>query len=404
MTGGADVVVIGGGINGASTAFHLATRGAGHVVLLDTPSPRSATAKSGAMVTVHHASLPESLLAHQGLLELGRVPELTGGETGLTRTGIVHLLPARFTAAMRDNVAAQRSAGIPVRELDPTELRQLWPGGDFADVGAAVIEPSGGYADPLLTTRAYLDGARRAGAEIQRASARRLLVAKGRVRGVETDSGAVIGASAVVLAAGVWSAGLLAALGLDLGLTTRRVQVAAFRTEPGAFQGGPVLLDQVRGSWFRPDTRTSVLAGLEWALPVDGPGDGPEGVDQWYVELCRQHLAGRFAGLRGAPMRGGWAGLVAMGPGSRPVVDHLTEATGLYCVVGDSGSSFKTAPIVGKRLAEWIVDGAPAGPELAPLARSLTSRPAPGDGYGNFASAAALSRQIHRMRRTTAPA
>ncbi|MEV7190827.1 FAD-binding oxidoreductase [Streptomyces sp. NPDC093510] len=397
----ADVVVIGGGINGAAAAFHLATRGAGRVVLLDVPSPRSATPKSGAMLTLHHPSLPQASLAHAGLRELARVPELTGLPTGFTRSGIVHLLPPRYANTMRDAVAAQQAAGIPVRELPLPELAALFPGADLDDVGAAVVEPDSGYADPVLTTRAYLEGARRAGADVRHTAVRRVLTGGGRVKGVETEAGDTVSAPAVVLAAGVWSARLLEPLGIDLGLGARRVQITRFRVEPGSLpDGAPVLLDQVRGSWIRPDTPTSLLAGLEMGVPVEGPADGPEGVDQWYVDMCRAKLAGRFAGLSSAAMRGGWAGLIAMSPHGRPVIDELAEATGLFCAVADSGSSFKTAPVVGKCLAEWIVDGAPRSANLTPFGRSRPAGPGPSDdGYGRFGSAAKLAREIHQLRR-----
>ncbi|MEV4556231.1 FAD-binding oxidoreductase [Kitasatospora sp. NPDC049285] len=400
MTGTADAVVIGGGVNGASAAYHLAVRGAGRVLLLDVPSPRAATAKSGAMLTLHHPSLEQSVLAYKGLTSLHAFAELTGSDVGFVRTGIVQLLPARHAEQMRRNLAEQQAAGLPVAELPLADLAAMLADGDFSDVGAAVLEPESGYADPLRTVWAYRDAAVRAGARIEACRALRIRHRGGRVLGVETEQGTVA-APTVVLAAGAWSAGLLAGLGIDLGLSTRRVQVVGFRTRQAGRARRPVVLDQVTGAWVRPDAETSVLAGLELGLPVAGPDEGDEGVDQSYVELCRARLAGRFPALADAPMRGGWAGLIAMGPGGRPVVDRLAEAAGLYCAVGDSGGAFKTAPVVGEHLAEWIVHGGPQSTDLLPLARTRVHDTARADGYGRFGSAAGLTRELRRLRQTT---
>lgn len=66
-------------------------------------------------------------------------------------------------------------------------------------------------------------------------------------------------------------------------------------------------------------------------------------------------------------MRGGWAGMVMMSPDSRPIIDQLPAVPGLFVVAGDSGTSFKTAPAIGKALAEWIVEGQPRSVELSPF-------------------------------------
>jgi sarcosine oxidase subunit beta len=395
----ADAVVVGGGVNGAATAYHLVAQGAGRVVLLDVPSPRAATAKSGAMLTLHHPALSDAVLAHQGLLQLLAFAELTGLDTGFRRTGIVQIFPGRHADALRRNLAAQRAAGIPVGEIPVADLGELLPGGDFTDVGAALLEPESGYADPLRTTWAYREAAVRGGAIVERSRAQRILTGPRGVLGVETEHG-TISAPVVVLAAGAWSAGLLADLGVDLGLSIRRVQISRFRVERPGHGGRPVLLDQITGAWVRPDGESAVLAGLELGLPVSGPQDGDESADQWYVDLCRTRLTGRFAGFADAQMRGGWAGLITMGPDGRPIVDRLAEADGLYCVVGDSGGAFKTAPVVGRCIAEWITDGRPRSADLGALARDREPTGTASDGYGRFAAAARLAREIPRPRPT----
>lgn len=66
-------------------------------------------------------------------------------------------------------------------------------------------------------------------------------------------------------------------------------------------------------------------------------------------------------------MRGGWAGMIAMSPDGRPIIDHIPSVDGLYAMLGDSGTSFKTSPAIGRCLAEWIVEGRPRTVDLTPF-------------------------------------
>src|SRR5207245_2457604 len=83
-------------------------------------------------------------------------------------------------------------------------------------------------------------------------------------------------------------AAFLSAVGLALRLQTRRVQSALFRTS--ALDSGPVILDHPRGAWYRPNGPDAALAGLELTAEVSAVDDAGEGVDQWFVELCRDRL------------------------------------------------------------------------------------------------------------------
>jgi len=69
-------------------------------------------------------------------------------------------------------------------------------------------------------------------------------------------------------------------------------------------------------------------------------------------------------------MRGGWAGMIMMSPDGRPIIDRLPAAEGLWAMLGDSGTSFKTAPAIGRCLAEWITAGAPSTADLHPFRAS----------------------------------
>ena len=364
----ADVVVIGGGVNGASTAFYLTTLGVRDVLLVERRHlGAGATGKSGALVRVHYTNEPESRLALESLKIFRDFGAIVGGECGFEPIGFVQLVGPEHGDALRRNVARQHALGIETREVLPDDLRRLLPGAELAGVGAAAWEPGSGFADPNATAYAFAEAARRGGATIQtRCEAVRVVVEHGRVAGVATTAGHVA-TRAVVVAAGAWAQPLLAPLGLDYGLTPYRIQVSIFRWPAGFTQRHPAVIDATRNAWFRPEGAAATLIGVELGGAHADPDKYDEGVDAAYVAGCREALAARLPAFADAPMRGGWAGMIMMSPDGRPIIDRLPAADGLWAMLGDSGTSFKTAPAIGRCLAEWITSGAPRTVDLRPF-------------------------------------
>jgi sarcosine oxidase, subunit beta len=192
------------------------------------------------------------------------------------------------------------------------------------------------------------------------------LLDRGRVTGVETAAG-TIAAPVVVVVAGAWWRPLLAPLGLDFGLVPQRIQVTIFRRPAGFAHRQPAVIDAVHHSWLRPEGAAGTLVGVELGVAHADPDRFDEGVDPDYVERCRAALTARVPAFADATMRGGWAGMIAMSPDGRPIIDQVPSVAGLYVMLGDSGTSFKTSPAIGRCLAEWIVEGKPRTADLAPF-------------------------------------
>jgi sarcosine oxidase subunit beta len=234
-------------------------------------------------------------------------------------------------------------------------------------VGAAAYEPGSGFADPTATAYAFARAAERAGATVQtHCEAVRIVTDGGRVTGVETSAGPVA-TRAVVLAAGAWAQTLLTPLGLDWGLAPYRIQVAIFRWPAGFTHRHPAIIDATQKSWFRPEGAAATLIGVELGSAHADPEKYDEPVDAAYVAGCRAALATRFPAFEDAPMRGGWAGMIMMSPDGRPIIERVPSVEGLWVMAGDSGTSFKTSPAIGRCLAEWVVRGAPATVDLTPF-------------------------------------
>ncbi|MDP9365079.1 MAG: FAD-binding oxidoreductase [Chloroflexota bacterium] len=367
----AEVVVVGGGVIGASVAYQLSARGVRDVTLLERRQlGAGATGKSGALVRCHYANVPEARLTLESLRIFRDWDAVVGhGDPGFEAVGFVQVVDPGDEDKLRSNVAAQRAIGVETAVVSADDLHEIEPLMRTDDLSVAAFEPRSGFADPNGTVYGFAAGAAANGAAIlTETPATAVLVDADRVVGVRTPTGS-IATGTVVIAAGAWADRLLRTLGIDWGLVPVRVQVVVFRWPP-AVDGQRrhrAVIDATRHSWFRPEGRAGTLIGAERAVDRTDPDDLDETVDRSCVEASRAALAARFPAFATATMRGGWAGTFMRSPDGHPIIDRVPGIEGLYVVAGDSGTSFKTSPAIGVCLAEWIIDGAPKLADLAPF-------------------------------------
>jgi len=364
----AEVVVVGAGVNGASTAFHLAQAGVRRVVVVERSHiAAGATGKSGALVRMHYTNPFESKLAFESLKIFQAWSELIGSPSPFVRTGFVQVVGPEYEQDLRRNVADQQVIGIDTRIISAQELKDMEPWCNVEGLTWVAYEPESGYADPYATTCGFLRRARDLGVEVRtQTEVVRVLTTGDRVTGVATSRG-TIEAPIVVLAPGAWAQRLLQPLGLDYGLYPRRVQVMIFRWPCGFNHHHLTYIDAVLNTWFRREGEHSTLIGVEAGVLGADPDQYDETGDQEFVVPTRETLARRYPVMADAPLRGSWAGMVMMSPDDRPIIDQVPEYHGLYVMLGDSGTSFKTAPAIGQCLAEWITLGQPRTADLRPF-------------------------------------
>ncbi len=371
----AEVVIVGGGIMGASLAFALAGRGVRDVLVLERRTVASgASGKTGALLRQHYSNRPEATLAHLSLQTFKGWGEIVGGSCGYVGCGLIVTVAMTGpddpnVARMRANVALQRAIGIRAEVLPAAELRRLQPFARFDDIPVAAYEPESGYVDAIAATRGLLDAAVARGARLREGTTVvGLHAAGGRVVGVETSAGPVA-AGTVVCAAGAWAAPLLATAGVAVPLEPIRVQVAVVN-RPAAMprEGTMAYVDTAAGHFCRDWGANRTLVGLGAGAhePVD-PDRYDERPDPAFAPAALAALARRMPAMAGATPLWGHAGLYDMTPDAHPIIGAAPGVAGLYLCVGFSGAGFKKGPAVGQCLAELIVAGRATTVDLAPF-------------------------------------
>ena len=210
-------VVVGGGVIGASIAWHLAKLGIGEVVLLERDRLGSGTTWHSAGNITWKPSRDHDAPILYALDTISRLPAEAGQETGWLKTGRMFIAGGAETRRHFEAFdKAAHEQGIEARWIEPREAATLNPLLDPSDLGPIWLNSLSGRVNPADLTAAYAGAARRAGATIrENIAVSGLSVTGGRVAGLETNEGRV-SADTVVLAAGLWSRSLLEPLGIAL--------------------------------------------------------------------------------------------------------------------------------------------------------------------------------------------
>ena len=352
----AQVVVIGGGVMGASTAYHLALRGLRDVVLLESQSffGQGATGKCAGGIRYQFSTEINVRLSLLSLPMLDRFEDETGQAIDLRKIGYLLLATTeRNITEFRRNVALQHSLGVPTQWLDGNEVRRRVPQLAADDVLAATFHGGDGLADPNSVVAGYVSAARRLGVRLfNDAPVTGIETADGRVTAVQTPHGR-IACETVVNAAGPW-AGLVGALaGVELPIVPVRRQMLTTTALPTLDPEFPFVIDFNQSLYFHREG-DGLLTGM--SNPHQPPGFDESIDEEWNLTHLEAAVT-RLPLLADAGVHTRWAGLYEVTPDAHPIIGGVPGLDGFYVVAGFSGHGFMHGPAAGLLLSEIILDG-----------------------------------------------
>ncbi len=367
------VVIIGGGVMGAATACFLARDHGMPVTVIerDPTYARASSALSASSIRQQFSTPVNIALSQWSLGFLRRLGDelAVAGEApaiGLVEAGYLYLATPAGAQALRANHAVQQAAGADIALLAPGALRQRFPWLAVDDLAFGTLGRSGeGWFDGPALMQAFRRKAVACGARFVAAQATGFQAEGDQVRAVRCADGRQVAATAVVLAAGAWTAPLAAQLGVQLPVVAKKRDVFVLDS-PAVLPHCPLVIDP-GGVWFRPEGR-GFIAG---APPRDDTADEAplEAIDHaWFEERIWPLLAARVPAFEALRVRSAWAGYYEMN-----TFDHNGLAGALpgwrnaYTACGFSGHGMQQAPAVGSALAALVAGGRCSAPGLEAL-------------------------------------
>jgi len=365
----AKVVIIGGGVIGCSTAYHLAKLGCRDIILLE-------RAKLTAGTTWHAAGLIEAggffsattVEMTKYTLELYKSLEAeTGLATGNKNVGTITLAStANRLEELRRVAAFDRYFGVEMQELTPEDVKELWPLAYTDDVLAGFNSPGDGRVNPTDVTMALAKGARMGGVQIfEDTAVTGFNLENQRVNGVITDKGE-IQVEYVVNCAGMWAREIGKLAGISIPLQPAEHYYLITEAIEGVHSDLPVLVDLDKYAYYREEVG-GILFGLfepdaaPWAL--DGiPKDFSFGEikPDWdrmmpYIEEAMK----RIPALETAGIHKFFCGPESFTPDLSPMMGLAPELDNFYVAAGFNSLGILMGGGAGKVIAQWIVDGVP---------------------------------------------
>jgi len=363
----AKAVVIGGGIVGCSTAYHLGKLGWTDTVLLERRKLTSGT-------TFHAAGLVGQLRTSANITQLlgysvdlyRRLEQETGLQTGWKMNGGLRLAcnAERWTEVKRQATTAH-SFGLEMHLLTPKEAQDLWPLMTIDDLVGAAFLPTDGQANPSDITQSLARGARMAGVKIfEDTPVTRIIVDNGRIRGVETPQGR-IDCEKVVICAGQWTRALAATVGVNVPLVSVEHQYMVTEQIAGVTPTLPTLRDPDRLTYWKEEVGGLVWGGYE-PNPVPWAVKGiPEGFHFELLTSDFDHFGqfmdlaiGRVPALETAGIKQLINGPESFTPDGNFILGEAPEQRNLFIGAGFNAFGIASGGGAGMALAEWVAGGA----------------------------------------------
>ncbi len=355
----ADVVIIGGGIVGASIAYHLTEAGCAHVLVIEreTQQGKGSTGKSMGGVRAQFSTPVNVQMSLYAIAFYASFDERLGHPAGYRPQGYLFCATRdQHMAYLRTNYQMQVDMGLKeVRIVTGDDIRGMFPllrGDDIVGGSFCAID---GFVDPYSAMIGFMNWAADHGANLWKNT---------QVTGIRRDAGGVtevetsrgpVATRAVVNCAGAWAASVARMVDVELPVEPLRRMLVPTEPFDQFPHSAPMIVDMSNGFHFRPESLGFLLA---WNDPDETPGYKTE-FEPSFIEKILTRAADRvpcFENLAVNPKRA-WAGLYEMTPDHHPILGEAPGVAGFFLANGFSGHGVMHAPATGKILSDLILTG-----------------------------------------------
>lgn len=368
----ASTVVVGAGVIGASVAWHLASRGARDVRVVDAapgPGGGSTAAATGGFRAQYATAINVrlSLLARG---KLRRFSDEVGADPGYRPAGYLWIATdSSQLDALRDARAIQHAEGLhEAVEVAPDEIARLQPSVAREGIVGGAFCPTDGYIKPRAIQDGYREAAIRLGVTFAWDEAVQSfeLGASGRLSAVRTTR-RTISCDAVVNAAGAWAGAVAKLVGVDLPVQPLRRQMAATLPTTAVASDAPMTLYCGDGFHFRERDGRVILS---WPTPGNPDDPFDIGVEPTWLDAVAAKKDALVPALRDVPLdpAASWAGLYEMSPDRHAILGPAASIPNFFLVNGSSGHGVMHAPALGQLLAEIVLYGKAVSLDVSALA------------------------------------
>jgi sarcosine oxidase subunit beta len=351
----ADIVIIGGGVMGASAAYHLAKRGMKNIVLLEKEEffGTGATGRCAGGVRYQFSTEINVKLSIESLPMIERFKDEIGQDVNYRKCGYLLIATDEKDATtFKHNVELQNHLGVQTQLLKGDEVRARLPLMKFEDAIAGTFNQKDGIVDPNSVVAGYVSAAQKMGVKaINRAEAIGICVSKNEIEAVETTQG-VIQTRMILNAAGPWAGQIGKMAGVQIPIVPIRRQM--FTTDPlkEIPEDFPFVIDFAQSLYFHRESE-GLLIGM--SNQAEKPGFD-QNIDEEFEFVNLEAAIARMPLLERASRASHWAGLYEVTPDAHPIFGG-SNLKGFTICAGFSGHGFMHGPVAGKLMSEYILDG-----------------------------------------------
>ena len=353
MTKTADIVIVGGGVNGLACGYNLARAGMKNIVVLEKGYLGiGATGRCGAGIRQQWGMEENIILARESVKIFEHLSDELGFNTFFRQGGYLMLLTTEHEHELvKKTIPLQNKLGVSTRFMSPDDIGRFVPGINLDGVLGGAYCPTDGTAYPYAVLWGYAEAARRNGVEV---------CVKTEVLDVSKNNGGFVVVTdkdtyhtpQIINVAGAWTKTIAAKLGIEIPTEPHRHEIAVTEALKSFLK--PMIISITKGYYFSQSLRGEIVGGIG-----DDHGEPTYSTQSSADFLFRYASALRstFPALGKVRIIRQWAGLYDVSPDARPILGAVDGLEGYYHACGFSGHGFMLSPVVAKLLTELITTG-----------------------------------------------